>query len=111
MAGNRWACICAPGLKDDTGTVVDLVLATGDLFNDRDMVRNGDISAPNPVFTPSEWTITPVTLATDASPGTHNGSAPAPAGPRIADIVTDPNLIESLNHFEGRRKSPGDGAW
>lgn len=77
-------------LKDNTGTVVDLVLATGDLFNDRDMVRNGNIGAPNPTFTSSEWTITPVTLATDASPGTHNGSAPPPPGPVISDIITDP---------------------
>ena len=27
------------------------------------------------------------------------------------DIVTDPDLIESLNYFEGRRISAGDGAW
>src|ERR1700756_2470268 len=27
------------------------------------------------------------------------------------DIVTDPDLIESMNFFEGRRISPGDGAW
>jgi broad specificity phosphatase PhoE len=27
------------------------------------------------------------------------------------DIATDPDLIESLNFFEGRRVSPGDGAW
>jgi len=27
------------------------------------------------------------------------------------DIVTDPDLIESMNYFEGRRISPGDGAW
>lgn len=27
------------------------------------------------------------------------------------DIETDPDLIESLNYFEGRRVSPGDGAW
>lgn len=26
------------------------------------------------------------------------------------DIVTDPDLIESLNYFEGKRVSPGDGA-
>ncbi len=27
------------------------------------------------------------------------------------DIVTDPDLIESLNYFEGTRISPGDGMW
>ena len=26
-------------------------------------------------------------------------------------VETDPDLIESLNYFEGRRVSPGDGAW
>jgi broad specificity phosphatase PhoE len=26
-------------------------------------------------------------------------------------VETDPELIESLNYFEGRRISPGDGAW
>ena len=26
-------------------------------------------------------------------------------------VVTDPDLIESANFFEGRRMSPGDGAW
>lgn len=77
-------------LKNAGGTVIDHVLATGDLFNDRDMVRNSNIGAPNPTYTPSEWTITTVTLATDASPGTHNGSAPPAPGPAISDIVTDP---------------------
>ncbi len=78
-------------LKNDVGTVIDLVLATGDLFNDRDMVRNSDVGVPNPAFTLSEWTITPVTLATDGSPGSHNGSVPVP-GPKIADIITDPAM-------------------
>jgi endonuclease I len=77
-------------LKDNSGAVVDIVLATGDLFNDRDMVRNSSIGAPNPVYTPSEWTIATVTLATDASPGTHNGSAPPAAGPVISNITTLP---------------------
>jgi broad specificity phosphatase PhoE len=27
------------------------------------------------------------------------------------EVTTDPDLIESLNFFEGRRVSPGDGAW
>ena len=37
------------------------------------------------------------------------------AGPIAAchdlPVETDPDLIESLNFFEGRRVSPGDGAW
>jgi broad specificity phosphatase PhoE len=27
------------------------------------------------------------------------------------EVTTDPDLIESLNYFEGKRVSPGDGAW
>ena len=77
-------------LKNASGTVIDLVVATGDLFNDKDYVRNASVTSPNPVYTPSEWTATAVTLATDASPGTHNGSQPPAAGPRIANIVTVP---------------------
>ena len=53
----------------------------GALFENADLVRNASITNPNAVFTPSEWTAHAVTLATDASPGTHNGSAPPAAGP------------------------------
>jgi endonuclease I len=77
-------------LKNAGGTVVDLVIATGTLFENADLVRNSSITSPNSVFTPAEWTSTAVTLATDASPGTHNGSQIAAAGPRIANLVTDP---------------------
>lgn len=72
-------------------TVVDLVVATADgLFRDGYLERNASIGEPNPVYTASEWTFHAVTLATDANPGTHNGSAPPPPGPRISNIVTDP---------------------
>lgn len=37
-------------------------------------------------------------------------AAPIAAAHRL-DVETDPDLIESLNFFEGRRISPGDGAW
>ena len=77
-------------LKNASGTEIDLVVATGILFENADLVRHADITGPNPVFTASEWTATPVTLATDASPGSHNGSLPPPAGPRIANVVTVP---------------------
>jgi len=77
-------------LKNASGAVIDLVFATGDLFVDKDYVRNSTITSPNSVFTPSEWTATAVTLATDASPGLHNGSQVTAAGPRIANIVTVP---------------------
>jgi len=78
-------------LKNAGGTITDIVVATGVLFENSDLVRNSNITDPNPVYTPSEWTSTPVILATDASPGTHNGSAPPPAGPMIANIVTIPS--------------------
>jgi endonuclease I len=80
-------------LKDNTGTVIDLVVVTGaanSTFENRDYVRNSNITNPNPVYNLNEWTATPVLLATDGSPGSHNGSAPPPAGPVISDIVTDP---------------------
>ena len=77
-------------LKNGSGVLVDEVLATGTLFENADLVRNPDIMVPNVTFTPSEWTATPVSLATDASPGTHNGSQPPPPGPAISNIVTLP---------------------
>ena len=77
-------------LKNASGTVLDLVVAPGTLFENADLVRNASITSPNSVFTPSEWTATAVTLATDASPGTHNGSQVTTAGPRISQVVTDP---------------------
>lgn len=77
-------------LKNPAGTIVDLVVAPGTLFENADLVRNSNVSVPNPVYTPSEWTATPVLLATNASPGTHNGSAPPASGPIISNILTDP---------------------
>jgi endonuclease I len=78
------AKILAPG-----STITDIVVATGTLFENSDMVRNSDITAPNTTYTPSEWTITAVTLATSASPGSHNGSTPL-LGPVISGVATDP---------------------
>ncbi len=77
-------------LKDNTGTVVDIVVATGTLFKDADMVRIASVTSPNATYTPAEWTITAVTLATSASPGSHNGSAPPAGGPTISNIAIDP---------------------
>jgi endonuclease I len=77
-------------LKNASGTVIDLVVATGVLFENADLVRNPAVTSPNSVYTPSEWTATPVTLATDASPGAHNGSQAPGAAPRIADVLTSP---------------------
>lgn len=77
-------------LKNASGTIVDRVVAPGTLFENADLVRIASVTVPNPAYTASEWTSTPVSLATDASPGTHNGSAPPASGPIISDVVTDP---------------------
>ncbi|MEO5988478.1 MAG: endonuclease, partial [Candidatus Eisenbacteria bacterium] len=77
-------------LKNAAGTIVDLVVAPGTLFENADLVRIPSVTVPNPVYTASEWTSTPVQLATNASPGTHNGSAPPATGPIISNVVTDP---------------------
>ncbi len=77
-------------LKNAGGTVIDIVVATGTLFENSSLARNASVTSPNSVYTPSEWTATAVTLATDATPGSHNGSQVTAAGPRIANLVTDP---------------------
>lgn len=75
-------------LVDPLGVVTDYMVATGTAFENADYVRKPTIGAPNPTYAPAEWTSTPVDLATDASPGTHNTSAPA--GPTVTSVHTDP---------------------
>lgn len=77
-------------LVDNNNIVLDYVLAPGTLFENMTLVRNANISGPNPTYDAGEWTATAVTLATDATPGSHNGSTPPAGGPIIANIVTDP---------------------
>lgn len=77
-------------LVNPGAAIVDLVVATGTLFENADLVRIPSVTGPNSVYTPSEWTSTPVLLATNATPGSHNGSPVTGGGPRISDIVTDP---------------------
>ncbi len=76
-------------LLDASGTAVDIVVATGTLFENADLVRKPTVTAPNPIYTPAEWTSTAVILATSASPGTHGGAPPA-TGPVISAQVTLP---------------------
>jgi endonuclease I len=78
------AKLYAPG-----NVLVDIIVTTGTAFENSDYVRKPEILAPNTTYTPAEWTSTPVNLATDASPGTHNVVPPAP-GPSILNIHTDP---------------------
>jgi endonuclease I len=81
-------------LVNPSSVIVDHVLVADVLFENSDMVRNASVTEPNATFTISEWTITPVALATDASPGTHNGSTLI-AGPTISNIVTVPLTPEA----------------
>ena len=90
-ANGNWNGKVGDGAKlvDPQGVVTDIVVATGTAFENDDYVRNPDVSAPNPVYTPAEWTATPVELATDASPGVHDTEIPL-QGPTIEAIHTLP---------------------
>lgn len=79
------ARLIAPG-----NVVMDEVVAAADLFVDSDMVRNASVTAPRVGYLASEWTVTPRDSANDASPGTHNGSAPPAGGPVISNVVQFP---------------------
>lgn len=91
-AAFNWNGKAGDGAKliNPNSAIVDIVVATGDLFNDKDYVRNPGVTDPSPTYNPSQWTATPVTLATNASPGTHNGGTPPPMVPVISGIVTIP---------------------
>jgi len=77
------AKLLAPG-----GVLIDYVVVTGTAFENADYVRKPEILAPSTTYNPAEWTSTPVTLATDASPGTHNVAPPL--GPVISGVSIDP---------------------
>jgi len=79
------AKLVAPG-----NAIVDQVGNPGPVFSNATLVREADVTAPSPAYVASEWTVTAVTLATDATPGTHNGSAPPPGGPVISNVVIFP---------------------
>jgi len=78
-------------LIDPIGETVDYVVVTGAAFENADYVRNYDVNTANSTYNPSEWTATPVELATDASPGSHS-AAPPLQGPTISSISTVPEL-------------------
>ncbi len=84
-------------LVNASNVVIDNVLAPGTLFENQTLVRLPSVAAPTAVFNRSEWDTASVTLATNATPGSHNGSTPPAAGPRITDIVTDPASPASGN--------------
>ncbi len=76
-------------LVNGSGSVIDRVVVGGTVFENSMYVRNPNIYSPNPTYTPAEWTATPVTLSSDANPGTHT-VLPRPPGPSISQIVTSP---------------------
>jgi len=76
-------------LLDSAGVLIDNAVVAGTAFENADYVRKYGIVSPNTTYTSSEWTSTPVTLATDASPGIHSATPPIP-GPAIAYLRTDP---------------------
>ncbi len=80
------AKLLAPG-----GILVDYVVVTGTTFENSDYVRKPEILAPSTTYNPAEWTSTPVTLATNASPG-NTQRRPARAG---------------TGHLEHRHRSSG----
>ncbi len=78
-------------LVNASAVTVDYAVVPGTVFENMDLVRNPSIYVPNTAFTAAEWTATAVTLATDASPGTHVLN-PRPPGPSIKLVVTDPTI-------------------
>jgi len=78
-------------LVNPSAVTVDQIVAPGVVFKDADLVRKPSIYVPNTTYTASEWTMTAVTLASEASPGTH-ALNPLPPGPSIKQVVTDPTI-------------------
>jgi endonuclease I len=78
-------------LLDASALLIDYAVVTGTAFENQDYVRNYGVAAPSTSYIPSQWTATPVELASDGSPGTHSTVPPVP-GPSIANITTDPLL-------------------
>jgi endonuclease I len=78
-------------LLDASALIIDNAVVTGTAFENQDYVRNHGVAAPSTNYIPSQWTATPVELASDASPGVHSTVPPVP-GPSIANILTDPAL-------------------
>ncbi|MBI5169555.1 MAG: endonuclease [Candidatus Eisenbacteria bacterium] len=77
-------------LKNASGVTVDSCWSSTAYFTDKDLVRNASVGTGSLGYVASEWTATAVTLATSASPGSHNGSAPPAQGPTISGVVTIP---------------------
>lgn len=83
---NDGAKLVAPG-----NVIVDRIVSpVSPLFDNSSMVRNVSVSTGSQNYVASEWTITFAQLATNGTPGTHNGSAPPPGAPVISNVVIFP---------------------
>ncbi len=78
-------------LVNPSAVVVDQLVVPGNDFKDIDLVRKPSIYLPSTTYIAAEWTATPVSLATSASPGTHVLN-PLPPGPSVKQVVTDPAI-------------------
>jgi endonuclease I/phosphodiesterase/alkaline phosphatase D-like protein len=65
-------------LNDGSKAIVDQIIATGTLFENQTLTRNANIVEPTGISDESEWSSTPVTNASDASPGSHETENPLP---------------------------------
>ena len=63
-------------LLDPTQTIIDFVVVDGTRFENRDYVRNPDITEPSTTYLPDQWTGTSVDYPTQGSPGTHVAGPP-----------------------------------
>ncbi len=77
-------------LVDGGNVVRDLIVAPGDLFENKTLVRIASVTEPSASYNAAQWTATPVLTAPAASPGSHNGSLPPAGGPRITNVALDP---------------------
>ncbi len=77
-------------LLDPTATIIDYVVVDGTRFENRDYVRNSDITEPSTVYLPDQWTGTAVDYPTQASPGTHDAGPPIET-PEIAAVYHTPS--------------------
>ena len=77
-------------LVDPTATIIDYVVVDGTHFENRDYVRNPDITEPSLTYDPGQWTGTFVDYPTQGSPGTHEATPPVETPDIVAVYHTPP---------------------
>ena len=100
---NRSAALMRHGEVYNAEKILSGRLAAARLWEKRPRAGPGAVPMCWPTTTSCWW-----------SPPRWSGRRrpPGPSPPVTTySVETDPDLIESLNFFEGRRVSPGDGAW